>query len=70
LFGVNPEELPAFLTAFYSRVDPLAIRYKPLFQALLTMYEKQAVFHHCTGRRDRTGIATALILNILQVSQH
>jgi protein-tyrosine phosphatase len=70
LFGVNPEELPAFLTAFYSRVDPLAIRYKPLFQVLLTMDKKQAVFYHCTGGRDRTGIATALILNILQVPQH
>ncbi|MGK9120402.1 tyrosine-protein phosphatase [Olivibacter jilunii] len=66
----NLEKLPAFLTAFYGQVDSLAIRYKPLFQALLTMNEKQAVLYHCTGGRDRTGIATALILNVLQVPQH
>ncbi|RAJ10875.1 protein-tyrosine phosphatase [Chitinophaga skermanii] len=58
-----------FLEKFYGNVAPLGERYKPLFQTLLAMPKDEAVMYHCTGGRDRTGIATALILYALQVPQ-
>lgn len=43
-------------------------RYKPLFQKLLTLPETDSsILYHCTGGRDRTGMATALILYSLNV---
>jgi protein-tyrosine phosphatase len=42
-------------------------RYKPLFQQLLTLPTDEALLYHCTGGRDRTGMATALFLYALQV---
>lgn len=62
-------KLPAFLNDFYGNVDSLAIRYRPLFQELLRLPANQAVLFHCTGGRDRTGIATALLLYSLGVPQ-
>lgn len=44
-------------------------RYKPLFQKLLSTSDKEAVLYHCTGGRDRTGMATALLLYTLGVPQ-
>lgn len=44
-------------------------RYKPLFQKLLTVPEHDAILYHCTGGRDRTGQATALLLYIIGVPQ-
>lgn len=63
------DKLPNFLIDFYGNVDSLAIRYKPLFQAMLTSTDKEAILYHCTGGRDRTGIATALFLYSLGVPQ-
>jgi protein-tyrosine phosphatase len=63
-------KLPTFLNDFYGNVDSLAIRYRPLFQELLQLPANQAVLFHCTGGRDRTGIATALLLYTLGVPQH
>lgn len=48
-------------------VDYFAERYKPLFQQLLTMPDTNALLYHCTGGRDRTGMATALLLYALKV---
>ncbi|NDV83791.1 tyrosine-protein phosphatase [Bacteroides sp. 51] len=42
-------------------------RYKPMFQKLLSLSDSDALMYHCTGGRDRTGMATALILYTLQV---
>jgi len=43
-------------------------RYKPLFNKLINLPESEAaLLYHCTGGRDRTGMATALILYALQV---
>lgn len=42
-------------------------RYKPMFQKLLSLSDSDALMYHCTGGRDRTGMATALILYALQV---
>ncbi|MEY8760162.1 tyrosine-protein phosphatase [Chryseobacterium tongliaoense] len=44
-------------------------RYRPLFVQLLTLPSDEALLFHCTGGRDRTGMATALFLNILGVPQ-
>lgn len=44
-------------------------RYRSLFMKLLTLDQKEAMLYHCTGGRDRTGMATALLLYILQVPQ-
>jgi len=43
-------------------------RYKPMFRKLLDLPETKAgLLYHCTGGRDRTGMATALILYTLKV---
>jgi protein-tyrosine phosphatase len=44
-------------------------RYKPLFQKLLKASDTEAVLYHCTGGRDRTGMATALFLYTLGVPE-
>ncbi|WP_343670691.1 tyrosine-protein phosphatase [Chitinophaga sp.] len=58
-----------FMLQFYSNVTPLGERYKPLFQQLLTLPDGEAMMYHCTGGRDRTGMATALFLYVLGVDQ-
>jgi protein-tyrosine phosphatase len=54
---------------FYGNTRYLGERYKPLFQELLALPEGQAIMYHCTGGRDRTGMATALFLYALGVPQ-
>lgn len=44
-------------------------RYRPLFQKLLTLPDTSALLYHCTGGRDRTGMASALFLYALGVPQ-
>lgn len=44
-------------------------RYRPLFVKLLTLPPDEALLFHCTGGRDRTGMASALFLKILGVPQ-
>lgn len=44
-------------------------RYRPLFVQLLTLKPDEALLFHCTGGRDRTGMASALFLKILGVPQ-
>lgn len=60
-----------FLEKFYGveAVKYSGDRFRPLFVKLLTADKKEAVMYHCTGGRDRTGMATALFLYILQVPQ-
>ncbi len=57
----------AALAGFYSETAPFGDRYKPLFQKLLHMPGDSALLYHCTGGRDRTGIASALFLYVLGV---
>lgn len=60
-----------FLEKFYG-VDAVTYsgdRFRPLFVKLLTLDNNEAIMYHCTGGRDRTGMATALFLYILQVPQ-
>ena len=43
-------------------------RYRPLFRKLLDLPETEAgLLYHCTAGRDRTGMATALVLYTLRV---
>ena len=56
-----------FLTEFYGNPQYLGARYKPFFSMLLTMPSNDALLYHCTGGRDRTGMATALLLYTLGV---
>ncbi|WP_449397626.1 tyrosine-protein phosphatase [Chryseobacterium wanjuense] len=44
-------------------------RYRTLFVQLLTLKPDEALLFHCTGGRDRTGMASALFLKILGVPQ-
>jgi protein-tyrosine phosphatase len=54
---------------FYSDVRPFQARYEPVFQELLTLNKDSALLFHCTAGKDRTGIATALILYALGVDE-
>lgn len=58
-----------FMKTFYSNTQYLGARYKPFFSKLLTLPENESILYHCTGGRDRTGIATALFLYALGVPQ-
>jgi len=58
----------SLLKSFYGDLDSLGPRYRPLFQKLLTQGKREAVVYHCSSGKDRTGIATALILHTLGVS--
>ncbi|WP_167020834.1 tyrosine-protein phosphatase [Chitinophaga sp. Cy-1792] len=58
-----------FLEKFYGDPTPFGARYKPLFQELLRLPANEAVMYHCTGGRDRTGMATALFLYALNVPE-
>ena len=57
------------LKQFYGKTDVLVPRYKPFFQQLLNLPDTTAVLYHCTAGKDRTGIATALLLSALDVPQ-
>jgi protein-tyrosine phosphatase len=57
----------SFLNEFYTATEHFGARYRPLFQKLLAANDTAALLYHCTGGRDRTGMATALFLNILGV---
>lgn len=59
-----------FLLSAYGKpgVNYFGERYKPLFDKLLTLRDDEtALLYHCTGGRDRTGMATALVLYALGV---
>lgn len=60
-----------FLEKFYgdASLPYYGDRYKPLFQKLLTLPDTAAILYHCTGGRDRTGMASALFLYALGVPE-
>jgi protein-tyrosine phosphatase len=57
------------LIPFYSDISPFENRYKPLFNELLLVNKDSAVLFHCSAGKDRTGIASALILYSLGVDE-
>ncbi len=42
-------------------------QYRPFFQQLLDQPADKALLYHCTGGRDRTGLATAFLLHMLDL---
>ncbi|KFE97078.1 tyrosine-protein phosphatase [Chryseobacterium luteum] len=60
-----------FLTGMYGEggLPYFGERYRALFVQLLTLKPDEALLYHCTGGRDRTGMASALFLKILGVPQ-
>jgi protein-tyrosine phosphatase len=60
-----------FLEKFYgdASLPYYGARYKPLFQKLLALPDTAAIMYHCTGGRDRTGMASALFLYALGVPE-
>ncbi len=59
----------SIMLPFYSNIDAFPKRYKPMFEALLNNSSDSALVYHCTAGKDRTGIATALILYALGVDE-
>ena len=55
------------MTAFYSDVSVFKERYRPFFRKLLMLPDTSAVVFHCSAGKDRTGIAAALFLYVLDV---
>jgi protein-tyrosine phosphatase len=68
-FMKNPVAADSFMTAFYTRTDHLAKKYKPMFDQLLALPNDQALMFHCTAGKDRTGVGAALILYVLGVDK-
>lgn len=60
-----------FMEKFYGEASLpyYGARYKPLFQKLLALPDTASILYHCTGGRDRTGMATALFLYALGVPE-
>jgi protein-tyrosine phosphatase len=58
-----------FLQKFYGEggLPYFGARYKPFFQKLLVLPDTASLLYHCTGGRDRTGMASALFLYALNV---
>jgi protein-tyrosine phosphatase len=57
----------SLLTVYYSNTAPLADRYKPFFDKLLSLPDDKSLVFHCTAGKDRTGIGAALLLYSLGV---
>jgi protein-tyrosine phosphatase len=65
----NPASADSMMTAFYTRTDHLAKKYKPMFDQLLALETDKALMFHCTAGKDRTGVGAALILYSLGVDE-
>ena len=59
----------SIMLPFYTDLSPFKNRYQPMFNVLLNTHKDSAVLYHCTAGKDRTGIATALILYALGVDE-
>jgi protein-tyrosine phosphatase len=59
----------SIMLPFYSNIESYSKRYKPMFDALINNSDDSALVYHCTAGKDRTGIATALILYALGVDE-
>ena len=55
------------MVAFYSDVSGFKEKYRPFFRKLLMLPDTSAIVFHCSAGKDRTGIAAALLLYILDV---
>ena len=58
-----------FLGAFANIPSSYEAELRSLFDVLLNQPEGEAVLYHCSGGKDRTGVATALVLSALGVTE-
>lgn len=65
--ATSEQRLRGMLAAYRTMLDEQAHGYRELFQTLDSTTD--AVLFHCTGGKDRTGVAAALLLDILGVSR-
>ncbi|WP_307445107.1 MULTISPECIES: tyrosine-protein phosphatase [Chryseobacterium] len=63
----NEKKMDSLLIAVYTDLPNLTKRYKPVFQQILCSDEP--IVYHCTAGKDRTGMATALLLYALGVPE-
>ena len=64
----KPEDTEAlFFGAFGSIATDYSSEIRELFEVLLAQPEGEAVLFHCSGGKDRTGVATAVVLSALGV---
>lgn len=61
------EQSDSMMRVFYAKTEYFAPRYKPLFEKLLALPDDKALVFHCSAGKDRTGIASALVLYTLGV---
>lgn len=66
---LNQADKDSSLIKFYSDLSPFTARYKPVFHQLLLLSKDSSLVFHCSAGKDRTGIAAALILYALGVSE-
>ncbi len=55
------------MIAFYSDVSFFKEKYRPFFRKLLMLPDTSAVVFHCSAGKDRTGIAAALFLYVMDI---
>ena len=67
LIKAKPAQGDSLMIDFYSKTEFLAARYKPFFEKLLAVSDKQSLVFHCSAGKDRTGIGAALFLYALGV---
>jgi protein-tyrosine phosphatase len=64
----TPEGARALMTSFYPRlIDSHKQQFSDVFEGLLRLRPGRAFVFHCTAGKDRTGVATALVLSTLGV---
>lgn len=64
------EETDALFAGAFSYIaTDYTDEYRDLFDVLLGQPEGEAVLYHCSGGKDRTGVATALVLTALGVTK-
>ncbi len=55
------------MVAFYSDVSVFKEKYRPFFRKLLMLPDTSAIVFHCSAGKDRTGIAAALFLYMMDI---
>jgi protein-tyrosine phosphatase len=65
----QPASRDSMMRATYRRTDHLKAKYKPVFDELLGLDDREALLFHCTAGKDRTGIGAALVLSALGVDR-
>lgn len=65
----TPEEVEVLFENLYATFPDQIKNYGPFFQTLLEDAKRGATLYHCTAGKDRTGLASALVLSILGVPE-